>query len=425
MAETTGPSVSLREANVPRKATPLTDVRLRQAKGDDFPLWDGQGLHLILSPSGSRLWRLKYYRPDGRENRLALGSYPEVSLAKARQYRTEARTLIREGQDPSAVRIAKRESERRETKAAFPIVAKAWLASKKKSWAPETYRKAEYVVETYLEPKLRRRSITTLGTKDAAIVIEALAETAPTLASKARQYLGGIISYAIRQGLRDDGRLLSLRGTVPRHDKGHIPAATTPAEVKPLLLAIDAYPAPVLRAALTLASLTAMRPGIVASARWDEINLKSGEWHVDGHNVDGSLRMKMGHAHIVPLPKQAIAVLLEMQAYSQGKEFVFPPLARQRTPHLHRDALSNALRRMGFQGKHATHGFRGMLRTVARERLGIDMDILEAQLAHAKKGDVQKAYDRTTFNDARRKVMQAWADYLDELRSPSGTRQVR
>jgi integrase len=112
-------------------------------------------------------------------------------------------------------------------------------------------------------------------------------------------------------------------------------------------------------------------------------------------------------------------VLREMRAYTAGKEYVFPPLARQKTPHLHRDALSAALRRMGFAGRHATHGFRGMLRTVARERLGIDPDVLEAQLAHAKRGDVQKAYDRTTFNDERRKAMQAWADYLDQLRDDS------
>jgi integrase len=157
--------------------------------------------------------------------------------------------------------------------------------------------------------------------------------------------------------------------------------------------------------------LTAMRPGIVASARWSEMDLDAAEWSVPGP------RMKMRHAHIVSLPRQAIAALREMIPYTGGKEFVFPPLARQETPHLHRDSLSAALRRMGFAGRHATHGFRGMLRTVARERLGIDPDILEAQLAHAKKGDVQKAYDRTTFGEPRRKAMQAWADYLDQLKS--------
>src|SRR3546814_3724185 len=126
--------------------------------------------------------------------------------------------------------------------------------------------------------------------------------------------------------------------------------------------------------------------------------------------------MKMGNDHIGPLPDQAIAVLKEMRPRAGQSPYVFPSPARQKTPHLHRYSLSKALRTMGFQGKHATHGFRGTLRTMARERLNVDIDVLEAQLAHAKKGDVQKAYDRATFDDDRRKVMQAWANYLDSLR---------
>ena len=328
--------------------------------------------------------------------------------------------MLRAGIDPSNARVERKESARRLSDAAFPTVAAAWLKFKRKEWADETYRKAFYVADTYLIPNLRRRPITTLTTKQAADVLATIAETAPTLAEKARQYLGGIVQYAIRHGLREDGRLLSLRGAVPNHAKGHIPAATDPTTVARLVKAIEAYPTPVTRAALKLAALTAMRPGIVASARWAEIDLDAGEWHVQGRNADGSNRMKTGHDHIVPLPRQAIALLREMLVYTAEREYVFPPLARQATPHLSRDALSAALRSMGFQGQHATHGFRGMLRTVARERLNVDIDVLEAQLAHAKKGDVQKAYDRTTFNDERRKVMQAWADYLDGLRDDSG-----
>jgi len=123
--------------------------------------------------------------------------------------------------------------------------------------------------------------------------------------------------------------------------------------------------------------------------------------------------MKMQHDHIVPLPRQALLVLNELKTITGDSAYVFPSPARQKTPHLHRDALSKALRDMGFQGKHATHGFRGMLRTVGREWLDIDIDVLEAQLAHAKRGDVQKAYDRTTFVEDRRRVMQEWADYVD------------
>lgn len=293
--------------------------------------------------------------------------------------------------------------------ASFPAVAVAWLDFKKPEWAPETYRKAKYVTDSYLIPLLRRESVATLGTPRVSEALASIAGEAPSLAAKARQYVAGIVAFAIRGGLREDGRLLSLRGAVPRHDKGHIPAATNLKEVAAVVDAINAYPIPVTRGAMKLAMLTAMRPGIVASARWKEIDLASAEWQVAGS------RMKTKHAHIVSLPKQALEVLKQMRAYTEGGEYVFPPFARQGTPHLHRDALSRALRKMGFQGRHATHGFRGMLRTVARERLGIDPDILEAQLAHAKKGDVQKAYDRTTFGDARKDAMQKWADYLDDL----------
>lgn len=369
---------------------------------------DGLGLYLEVTPQGGRYWRMKY-RFAGREKRLAFGVHPEVSLAEARDRRDDARRILRDGQDPSARRAEAKAAAKREALASFETTASAWLEHKKRDWAAETYRKARYVVATYLVPKLRRRSIASLSSKDAVNALAEIGKVAPALAAKARQYLQGIIRYAEQQGLREDGRPLSLRDAVPSREKGHIPAATTVRTITALVRAIDRYPTPVTRAALKLAMLTAMRPGVVASAQWEEIDLEAGEWHVPGH------RMKTGHDHVVPLPRQALAALNEMQAFSGGKDYVFPPLARQTTPHLHRDALSAALRRLGFQGKHATHGFRGMLRTVARERLNVDLDVLEAQLAHAKRGDVQKAYDRTTFDDARRVAMQAWADFLEDL----------
>ncbi|MGF6855877.1 tyrosine-type recombinase/integrase [Paraburkholderia sp. CI3] len=193
------------------------------------------------------------------------------------------------------------------------------------------------------------------------------------------------MTYAVQNGLREHGAALTLRGVEPRHKKGHIPAITKPADIAPLVVAINAYNSRITRAALKLTMLTGLRPGVVAAVPWDEVNLKTGEWRVAAE------RMKMRHDHIVPLPTQAIAALNELQALTGKGHYVFPSPARQKKPHLHRDALSKALREMGFQGKHATHGFRGTLRTVGRERLGIDVDVLAAQLAHAKRGDVQKA----------------------------------
>jgi integrase len=257
---------------------------------------------------------------------------------------------------------------------------------------------------------LCRQSITSLSTKQAA---EALAAIPSSLAVKARGYLGNIVRYAIREGLRDEGRLLDLKGALPRAEKGHIPAAVDLADVRKVATAVEHYPIPVTRGALRLTMLTAQRPGNVVAMEWEEIDLDAAEWSIPGE------KMKARHAHIVPLSTQAVETLRGMLAYTDGARYVFPPLARQTTPHLHRDALSSALRRMGFQGQHATHGFRGMFRTVARERLNISADVLEAQLAHAKKDEIQKAYDRTAFLIERKDAVQQWADYLDALRTES------
>jgi integrase len=320
------------------------------------------------------LWLLRYRRPGtGKENFLSLGPYPDISLTDARKAAAVARNLIREGTDPVEHRKAESAARKRAAEGAFYLVAENWLAFKRKEWADETYRKADFVVRQYLVPPLRNKPISTLATSE--------------------------VKPAIHHSLREDGVPLSLRGVIPRHKKGHIPAITKPAEIVPLVQAINTYQSPITRAALKLTMLTGLRPGVVATAPWHEINLEAGEWHVTAS------RMKMRHDHIVPLPRQAVALLNELQSFTGRGHYVFPSPARQKTPHLHRDALSKALRDMGFKGKHAAHGFRGMLRTVGRERLGIDIDILEAQLAHAKRGDVQKAYDRTTFDDDRRRVM--------------------
>ena len=183
-------------------------------------------------------------------------------------------------------------------------------------------------------------------------------------------------------------------------------------DVGQLMRTIRAYEGVIVRSALLLAAWTALRPGVVASAKWSEIDLERGEWHISGMNADGSRRMKTGHDHLVSLPTQTIEMLREMQQFSGGADHVFPAVGKLKNPHLHRDALSRALRLMGFAGEHSPHGFRAMLRTIARERLKIDFDVLEAQLAHAKRDQIQAAYDRTGFVDERREAMQRWADYL-------------
>ena len=388
----------------------LTDKAIQALKPREklYRVADWGGLCLEIAPSGSKLWRYRY-RYDSMARMMSLGRWNEVTLAEARELHRGARKTLASGLDPVSARKMSGEEKTRRERVKFANFATEWLAYKKKRVATETFRKAKLVVEGDLLPALRRCTIDTLATKDVTSVLDKIGERAPNLAAKARQYLGGMMTYAMQQGLREDGKHLALRGAVVNRSKGHIPAITTPSELGPLLCAIDGYSSRITRSALLLASLTAMRPSVIASAQWAHIDMAAAEWHVPG------ALMKTGNDHIVPLPIQAVELLRGLQEGSKSS-FVFPSPARQKTQHLHRDALSKALREMGFQGKHATHGFRGTLRTMARERLGVDIDVLEAQLAHAKRGDVQKAYDRTTFGDQRRQVMQEWANYLDTIR---------
>jgi integrase len=377
--------------------------------------FDGGGLYLEVLPSGSRIWRLKY-RHAGKESRATFGHFPEVGLAEARRRRDEAREHLRNGKAPNAAKVAQDQEARRIADAAFPLVAQAWLKKMEPEWAEATRRKATYIVDTYLIPKLRHTSIVTLTTKQAA---DALKGIPPSLAIKARGYLGQLVAYAMQEGLREDGRMLALRGALPKGNGGHIPAAVDVAEVRELVRAVAAYPIHVTRAALTAAMLTAQRPGTIVRMEWSEVDLEAAEWVIPGP------KMKMKQAHVVPLSRQAVETLRAMLPYSAGRQYVFPALYRQKTPHLHREALSNALRTMGFRGKHATHGFRSTFRTMARERLGIAADVLEAQLAHVKKDAIQQAYDRAAFVTERKEVMQAWADYLDNLREDRNVVPIR
>lgn len=386
---------------------------------------DGDGLSLEVAPNGSRRWRFRYRTPDGREQMLSLGVYPEVGLAEARDRLAEARRMLRDGINPGAARkearqaqVAAAAEEHAAAERDFAAVSEAWLQLNEPRWAPATARKARYVVERYLQPSLKGLDVATIGTVDARRAVAAVAASAPALAVKARGYIRGILEHAEHGGLREEGRAVNLRGSVAKREKGHLPAATTPDEVRTVLASVSGYESEVTRRALELLMLSAMRPGTVAGARWAEFELDAkgpdGKpaplWSIPGN------RMKTGLPHLVPLSRQAVEILHGMLPFTAGREFVFPALARQKTPHLHRDALSNALRRMGLQGKHSAHGFRAMFRTVARERLGIAPDVLEVALAHTKQGPHGAAYDRAQFLIERRAALQAWADYLDGLR---------
>jgi integrase len=396
-----------------KTVAPLTDTEIRKSKKQR--LFDGGGLMLERVESGARLWRLCYRRPDGKRNRLGLGSYPDMSLAEARKRREQVRDMLRKGLDPARAQRHQSDIKRKEAASTFAVVARQWTASKEAevkagTLSEATLRKVR-LVQMYLIKALPDCPIATLTSRQAKAAIDKVAERSPSLAVKARQYLVSIVDFAIEKELREEGRTLSLRSAVKKPKSAGLPAVTEPTQMRALIVAIDAYPTPVTRAALTFNMLTAVRPSNVAEAEWAEFDLDHAEWKIPGS------KMKKGEEHKVYLSTQAVALLRDMKIYSEGKRFVFPPLARQKTEHLHRDSMSSALRDMGFRGKHVTHGFRAMFRTAARERLRIPSDVLEITLAHASKNEVEAAYDRATFIDERRDAMQRWADYLGTLKA--------
>lgn len=399
---------------MPRVAKPLTEVRIRNAKPKDFPLWDGGGLHLI-DRNGRLHWRWKYVRPDGRENRMALGAYPGVSLTKARQERDAVRLRLAAGVDPGAVKKAERAERSRAVTATFERFARDWVARKSPGWAASTKAKAELALNGYLIPALGKRDVRDITSADVVKVLRKMAETAPSIVPKAAGAAQSVLRVAITAGARDEGRILdlNLRDNLPKHHKGHYAAATTKGDVTAVMGTIKAVGNDVTRSALLVCAYTAQRPGDVAGMRWADVDIDGGEWIIP--------KTKTGQSHIVPLSRQAAALIDGMRRFTARDVYVFPPLARQKTPHLHRDSLSKAMRSAGLLGKQTPHGLRATLRTVARERLGVAADVLEAQLAHAKRGEVAAAYDRTGFIDERRTVMQRWADYLDDASADNVT----
>ncbi len=419
---------------MPKIPTQLTDLAARRAKPRNavYTLASGRGLFLVVQPSGQKQWMVRFQFPDGKRGNRIIGVYPDTGIADAHKSADDLRQQIRMGETPQgmydlrrAAREAKTEEEIQQQKLAeelrkhtFTVISDAWLQYRKPGWAPATYDKSEFVVQKRLQPLIGHLDMRTMASKDVVPVLVDLATATPSIAIKARQCLNGIVDYCIVRGIRGDDQVLRLQRALPRHRGGHIPAVTKIQGVGPLMRAILSYEGRVVRGGLLLAAYTACRPGVVASARWAEIDLDHAEWCIPAD------KMKTRIEHIVSLPKQAVAMLDEMRQYGGG-EYVFPGVGKRGNPHLHRDALSKALRDMGFQGQHATHGFRAMLRTVARERLKIDIDVLEAQLAHAKADEVQAAYDRARFEDERRVVMQVWADFLHEQADSAKVLQMK
>ena len=393
----------------------LTDTAIRKAKlakgAKRERLFDGGGLYLELVPTGGKWWRLKY-RFARKEKLLSLGVYPEVSLADARTKRDDARKLLRDGVDPSIRRKLEKAARIDAGTNTFEIITREWFERFSPQWAQSYSRGVNRLFERHVFPWIGSRPIAEVTAPEVLAVLRRIeSKGRRETAHRARTDIGMVMRYAISTGRAERDPTADLRGALPPSVPIHMAAVTDPEKLGGLLRALWTYDegTPTVAAALKLAPVLFVRPGELRSAKWADIDLDKGEWAFTAS--------KTKTPHIVPLARQAAAVLHELHPLTGRGPYVFPS-ARTNARPMSDAAINAALRRMGIDNKTATgHGFRATARTLLDEVLGFRVDLIEAQLAHAVRDPNGRAYNRTAHLHERHKMMQAWADYLDKLRA--------
>jgi integrase len=392
----------------------LSDTAIRKIKptGKPFKMADERGLHLLVTPSGGKLWRLKY-RFEGKEKLISFGAYPDVPLVRAREKRDEARRILADGIDPSEHRKAHQAMRAEVNGNTFEAIAREWYSKQLRSWSPRQAVKVSGLFEKNLYPWLGKRPITEIKAIELLATLRRMEDRgAVETARQALQCCGQVFRYAIATGRAERDITPDLKGALSKSKPKHYAAITDPVKVGGLLRAIDGYSGTLaVKCALKLGVLSFVRPGELRKAEWDEIDFDRAEWNIPAE------RMKMDEPHLVPLCRQALEVLRELQPLTGHGRFVFPGERSHQRP-MSENSVNAALRRMGYpQDEMTGHGFRAMARTLIDEVLGIRPDFIEHQLAHAVKDPNGRAYNRTAHLAERRKMMQKWADYLDKLKA--------
>lgn len=401
---------------------PLNDSAVRQAKPTDKArkLADERGLYLLIQPTGGKLWRFDY-RFGGKRKTLALGRYPDVSLAEARKARDRARELIAAGDDPGLVRRQLKTASAESGASAFELVGREWHKRKSTQWTESTRVKTLAVLEKDLFPWLGTRPLSEIGAAELLQTLRRIeARGAVDSAHRAKQIAGQVFRYGIATGLADRNPAADLQGALTPVSKKHFPAITELGEVGPLLKAIAGYKGSlIVRSALSLAPLLFVRPGELRHAEWAEIDLEQGEWRIPAS------KMKKRRDFIVPLARQAVAILRDLQPLTGHGRYVFQGVRDHNRP-MSENTVNNALRRMGYDTRTEItgHGFRAMARTILHETLNVDVAVIEHQLAHQVPDVLGSAYNRTKFLPQRKTMMQRWADYLDQLRKGADVVQL-
>jgi integrase len=402
----------------------LKDTDLRNAKPEEaaYRLPDGGGLYLLVQPSGAKWWRMDY-TIHGKRKTLSLGTYPATGLKAARDKAQEARRQVEAGEDPSDARKAEKanrlqelENERRVAQGialvgSFEAIAKEWFEKQAPTWAKNHSDKIIRRLERDVFPWIGAKPITDIRAADILAVLRRVEERgALETAHRAGQNIGQIFRFAVATGRAERDPTVDLRGALAPAKPTHHAAITDPQGVGALLRAIDGHEGSlIVRSALRLAPMVFVRPGELRTARWADIDLDAGEWR---YTVT-----KTKTQHLVPLARQALDILRELHPVTGHGTLVFPANRGQGRP-MSENTINAALRSLGYDGETMTgHGFRAIARTLLDEVLGFEPHIIEHQLAHAVKDPLGRAYNRTSHLPQRKKMMQAWADYLAKLKA--------
>ena len=390
----------------------LTDTAIRNAKSKSkqYKIHDARGMYLLVKESG-KYFRLDY-RFGGKRKTLALGVYPAVGLAAAREKRDDARKMIENGVDPALQRKINKTISAEQADNTFEAVTREWFAKKSAVWAKSHATKILGRFELYIFPWLGNRPISEINAPELLSVLRRIeGKGFLETAHRAHQYCGQVFRYAIATGRCERDPAADLRGALIPARHSHMATITEPQKIGELLRAIDSYEGTsIAKSALMLAPLVFVRPGELRRAEWAEFDFDNCEWRIP------AAKMKMKDPHIVPLSKQAVDVLREIQPLTGRGRYVFPSIRTNKRPMSENTVLA-ALRRMGFEKDEMTgHGFRAMASTVLHEQ-GWPSDVIERQLAHAERNRIKAAYNHAQHLPERRRMMQAWADYLNTLKS--------
>jgi integrase len=387
----------------------LSDAKARNAKPRTRPykIADGDGLFLLVMPSGSKYWRLKYFLA-GKEKLLALGVYPEINLADARDRRGQARKVLAAGNDPGQAKKAAKRLATLKNANAFETVAREWVERRKHEWAPSHARRQRAQIERHILPKLGTRPVADITAPEVLAMLRVIEERGVLeTAQRMMQVTGQIFMYAIATGRAERNPVPDLRGALKTPRVKHHPFLAA-SDLPEYLRKLEAYDGSLqTKLALRLLLLTFVRTRELRGAHWTEIDWDNAEWRIPAD------RMKMKELHIVPLSRQAVGALRELEKLSGNRQHVFP---NQHNPSafMSENTMLYALYRMGYHSRTTGHGFRSTASTILNEH-EFRADVIERQLAHSERNVVRAAYNHAQYLPERRKMMQWWADYLDKV----------